>query len=108
MIYPIAYAASVGVIPFADFFFFFPQLAFPYYSIVTRNAYGSTGVFTDTSATLLSVLQWGLVTVLFSFSARRLKMGYMILSALAVLLVVTYIVIAGFGLFGMTTELDGP
>jgi hypothetical protein len=91
-----------------DICFFFPQLAFPYDSVVIREPSGSKLIFSSTVAVVLSLFQWGLLTIGFSWFARRLKVGYMILIAAVVIACVTYGVAYGITLFGATVELDGP
>jgi hypothetical protein len=94
-------------VPFAGFFFFFPQVAFPYDSVVVRHAGFSRAVFSDNAAAWLSVLQWGLLTVGFSWLARRLRLRYMFLLAVVVIVGATFAVAYGVTLFGARVELDG-
>jgi hypothetical protein len=94
-------------LPGSDFLFFFPQMAFPYDSVVVKGAAGQQTVFSPAAATLLSVLQWGLLTLGFSWSARRLKTGYMFLLAVAVIAAATFCTCCGVEMFGATVALDG-
>jgi len=100
--------AFLPFVPFADFFFFFPQVAFPYDSMFVRNAGVSRAVFSDSTAAWLSVLQWGLLTVGFSWWARRLRLRYMFLLAVVVIVGTAFAVEYGITLFGARVELDGP
>ena len=91
-----------------DIFFFFTQVAFPYDSVVVREDGVSRGVFSDKAAAWLSVLQWGLLAVGFSWFTRRLKPRYTFLLAVVVIVGATYGVAYGISLFGASVELDGP
>jgi hypothetical protein len=105
--YFLPFLAFLPFVPFGDFFFFFPQVAFPYDSVFVRDAGFSRAVFSDNAAAWLSVLQWGLLTVGFSWLARRLRLRYMFVLAVVVIVGAAFAVAFGVTLFGARVELDG-
>lgn len=92
----------------SDIFFFFPQMAFPYDSVVVDSASGLQRVCSDRTAWMLSVVQWGLLTITFAWLTRRLKIRYVLFLAALVIVTATFGTYYGVKMFGATVALDGP
>jgi hypothetical protein len=88
--------------------FFFPQIMCPYYGFVIPQPFQTRGLFSDSTALLLSIGQWVLFMVLFALLARRVKMRYLIPVSFAAVIFLAFAVPFLFSLFGVTLELDGP
>jgi len=91
-----------------NYLFFSTQLLFPYEGLVTRDPSGSHFVFSPGVARALTFVHWGLITAAFTWVARRVPMRYVVVTAIATIVLVgigTHLV---FGLFGVHVELDGP
>ena len=93
---------------FSNILFFFPQMAFPFDSVVVDSASGQQTVFSHRTSWILSVVQWGLLTVGFAWLARPLKIRYALLVAAVVIVTATFGTYYGVKMFGATVALDGP
>jgi hypothetical protein len=79
-----------------NFLFFAPQLFFPYRAFVVSSPHGSDYMFSQPVAVLLAIVEWGLVTLLFSWLAKRVRFRYLI--PLAVFTVL-FVCVATFSVF---------
>lgn len=96
-----------NLVPFRDQLFFFPQMAFPYDAVVSRDTYASRRIFGE-SAIWLSVLQWGVVGIVFSYLTRRAPVIKTILLAVTSIIVVTVVVGLVINWTGAKIEYDAP
>lgn len=95
------------LVPFRDQLFFFPQMAFPYEAVVSRDADASRRIFGE-GAIWLSVLQWSVVGIVFSYLTRRVPIFKTILLAVASIVVVTVVVGLLISWTGTEIEFDAP
>jgi len=101
-------AVYAPFVPFRDLLFFFPQMAFPFDALVTRDAQQSHTVFSSRAAILLGIIEWSTVTLIFAWMTRRVRPRYVIPLAAATILVVVILMRAALSCFGLNVELDGP
>jgi hypothetical protein len=104
---PIICVYGHSILPVPDLLFFFPQLAFPYDNLVFDRASGLQPVFSRHAAATLSLIQWGLLAVGFSWLARHLKVYQILLAAVFVIVAATFLTYYGVKMFGATISLDG-
>ena len=102
------YAHSVLPNILTNYLFFSTQLLFPYEGLVTRDPAGSHAVFSHGVARTLTFVHWGLVAAVFTWVARRVPMPYIIVAAIATIVLVGIAMHVIFALFGVSVELDGP
>jgi hypothetical protein len=107
MLLPFLVVSAKGAFPFSDFFFFLPQLSFPYDSVIVHDGNGSQRVFSDTAGTVLNIVQWGVVILGFALMTRRMSTRRTIVLAVVVVVAVSLAASYGARLFGASVELDG-
>ena len=91
-----------------NYFFFSTQLLFPYEGLVTRDPSGSHAVFSRGVAWTLTFVHWGLIAAAFTWVARRVSIRYIVVAAIATIVLVGIATHLVFGVFGVSVELDGP
>lgn len=102
------YGHSVLPNALTNYFFFSTQIIFPYEGFVTRAPSGSLTVFSHDVAWTLTFVHWGLIAAAFTWVARRVPMPYIIVAAIATIVLMGIATHLIFGLFGVSVELDGP
>ena len=91
-----------------DYFFFAPQLLFPYENLIVFNPNSSRLVFSHSVGMILTLVHWSVVTVLFAWAARRVPLRYAIPLAAVTIFGVGFAMQVAFELFGVSVSLDGP
>jgi hypothetical protein len=110
LVLPYLAFALARVVPnvVASLLFFLPQYLFNFRYVVKPVTGGFEELFPPDGAILFGVLLWGSVTVGYALVSQRLGKLSVWLTAPAVVVGVTIVVHAAFGLLGYTLELDGP
>jgi len=101
------YACSFIPPRLRDLLFFSPQLLFPYGALV-RGPNGSHLVFNHGVANLLAFTHWGVIAAGFTLIARRLPIRYVVIAAIATIILVGVVTHLAFWLLGFTVQIEGP
>jgi hypothetical protein len=100
------YARSVIPPRLRDLLFFSPGLLFPYEALV-RGPTGSDLVFNHAVGKLLAFIHWGVIAAGFTWTVRRLPKRYVVIAAVATIILVGVVTHLAFWLLSLTVHIEG-